>query len=122
MDKLVSYCGLSCQTCPVHLATMERDEARRKIMRTSIAEQCARQYGMDLLLEDITDCDGCKTMRLFSGCRDCQIRTCAISRKLDSCAFCADYPCEELKKHFRLDPSAEKRLDKIRRTITAEKL
>ena len=116
MDKLVSYCGLSCQTCPVHLATIERDEARRKIIRTSIAELCARQYGMDLLLEDITDCDGCRanTGRLFSGCIECEIRKCAIEKKIKTCAFCSDYACEKLEKHFLLDPEIRKRLEQIR--------
>ncbi len=49
-----------------------------------------------------TDCDGCTPVagRLFSGCSNCEIRTCAIGKKLKSCAFCSDFACEKLEKHF----------------------
>ena len=85
-------------------------------MRETIAQMCREQYGMDLQLQDITDCDGCRsgTDRLFFGCANCEIRVCAIDKKLTSCAFCADYACEKLLKHFKSDPSAQDRLDKLR--------
>ena len=91
MNTMISYCGLSCDTCPVHLATIERDEVRKQELRESIAKQCAEQYNLELHLEDITDCDGCRTNtgRLFSGCIDCEIRRCALERKVETCAHCS---------------------------------
>jgi putative oxidoreductase len=33
IDEMIAYCGLNCQTCPIHLATLEPDEAKREAMR-----------------------------------------------------------------------------------------
>ena len=116
METMIAYCGLRCDTCPIHLATLEQDNSRKKTMRESIVEQCNKQYGMNLQFKDITDCDGCQanTGRLFSGCLNCEIRKCAVERSIESCASCYDYACELLKKHFSLDPDARERLNKIR--------
>jgi hypothetical protein len=117
MAKMIAYCGLECNTCPIHLATLEEDESRKHNMRESIAEQCFEQYGMNLKPNDITDCDGCwaDNDRVFSGCLNCEIRKCAMMKKIDSCAFCDDYPCEILSNNFSHDPDAQKRLESIRR-------
>jgi hypothetical protein len=113
---MLAYCGLECDSCPIHLATLEPDKLRRKEMKISIAKQCVEIYGMIIKTEDITDCDGCNAVnpRLFSGCKNCEIRSCALSRKIMSCAFCNDYVCERLNNHFLNDPDARKRLEKIR--------
>jgi len=116
METLIAYCGLRCDTCPIHLATHEQDMSQQQTMRKSIAEQCSKIYGMNLQPEDITDCDGCRanTGRIFSGCLNCEIRKCASEKNIDSCAFCNNYACEILEKHFLLDPSAKIRLEEIR--------
>jgi hypothetical protein len=116
MESMIACCGLNCETCPIHLATIESNPSRQKAMRVSIAEQCSTYYGIKQLAEDINDCDGCRadSHRLFSGCSKCEIRKCALAKKLESCAYCTTYPCEILKKHFILDPSAESRLQEIR--------
>lgn len=111
-----AYCGIECDTCPIHSATLETDSVRRQEMRTSIAEQCSKYYGIAMLPEEVTDCDGCccSSGRLFSGCSKCEIRPCAISRNIENCASCKEYACDLLIKHFSLDPEAKKRLDGIR--------
>jgi len=116
MEKMTAYCGLNCATCPIHLATLEENKPKQQSLRKSIAKQCAELYGMNLQPGDITDCDGCRanTGRLFSGCLKCEIRQCAGHKNMENCAFCADYACEVLQKHFTLDPKAKIRLDKIR--------
>jgi len=116
MNTMTAYCGLACDTCPIHLATLESDSSKRQTMRAAIAQTCREQYGMNLQLQDITDCDGCRseTGRLFPGCTSCEIRNCATGRELTSCAFCSDYVCEKLLKHFETDPSAQARLEKLR--------
>lgn len=116
MNSLTAYCGLDCATCPIHVATLEEDPARKRRMRIEIARLCSEQYGMHLSLQEITDCDGCvsPTGRLFSGCAKCDIRKCAIGRRCTSCAFCADYACGKLLKHFETDPQAQARLESIR--------
>jgi hypothetical protein len=118
MDTLTAYCGLSCGTCPIHLATLEPDLSVKQELRISIAGLCTEQYGMNLLAEDITDCDGCKTNtgRLFSGCKACRIRPCAMNKKVDNCSSCADYACEKLEAFFTQDPEAKQRLEAIRKS------
>lgn len=85
-------------------------------MRLEIARTCTQQYGMDLLPEDVTECDGCSSnaKRLFSGCAKCEIRKCALEKQLSSCAFCAGYACEKLLSHFETDADAWTRLESIR--------
>ncbi|MBZ5536569.1 MAG: DUF3795 domain-containing protein [Acidobacteriia bacterium] len=116
MDVMIGYCGLACRSCPIHLATLEPDDSKRRTMRASIARVCSEQYGLTLLPEDVSDCDGCRsdTGRLFSGCARCEIRSCAIKRKLESCAFCDEYACDKLRSHFEMDPTAEARLQVLR--------
>jgi hypothetical protein len=90
----MAYCGLDCSTCPIHLATLEPDSGKQHDMRAVIAHECFVHYGMTLLPEEVNDCDGCTagTGRLFTSCRDCGIRKCAISKELESCAFCENLP------------------------------
>ena len=116
---MIAYCGLRCDNCPIHLATLEQDKSRQQTMRESIAEQCSKLYGMHLQPGDVTDCDGCRadTGRLFSGCLNCEIRKCASRKSIESCAYCSDYACEKLKQFFTLDPDAQIRLEKIRQKI-----
>ena len=113
---MIAYCGLACENCPIHLASLEQDKSRQQTTRESIAEQCSKHYGMNLQTEDITDCDGCRanTGRLFTGCLNCEIRKCANYKNIENCAYCNDYACEKLKKHFSLDPGAQTRLEEIR--------
>lgn len=119
METLLAYCGLRCDTCPIHLATLEQDVFQQQAMRRSIAEQCSALYGRNLQPEDITDCDGCRatTERIFSACFICEIRKCARGKKMDSCAFCSNYACEPLVKLFSLDPGAKIRLEEIRQKL-----
>ncbi len=116
---MIAYCGLDCDGCPIHLATLEPDKSRQRTMRIDIARICTKQYGMNLLPEDVTDCDGCLSPlnRLFSGCAKCEIRKCAVVKNIASCAACIDYACPRLLKHFETDPGARTRLDTLRNLI-----
>jgi hypothetical protein len=119
MGKMISYCGLVCETCPIHLATLEEDILRKAEMRADIANQLSRIYGTTPKPEIVTDCDGCKINngRLFTGCTDCEIRNCAINKKLANCAYCRDYICEKLERHYKYDPGSRDRLEEIRRNF-----
>ena len=119
MENSIAYCGLSCESCPIYLATLEQDEILKQKMRELIAEECSTLYSINLSHWDISDCDGCRseTGRLFSGCYQCEIRKCAASKDLESCGYCSGYACEILEKHFSLEPGARKRLDIIRKTF-----
>ncbi|MBW7989103.1 MAG: DUF3795 domain-containing protein [Planctomycetes bacterium] len=119
MNETIGYCGLNCQGCPIYLATREKDEEKQYKMREEIAQQIKELYGQEYKPEDITDCDGCKTEggRLFSGSHNCYMRKCASQKHIENCAYCQEYPCEELEKLFTTDKDAKKRLDAIKSTI-----
>jgi hypothetical protein len=119
MNGMISYCGLYCDTCPIHLATLETDKEMQRNKRFEIAKLCREQYGMDYNPDDITDCDGCRTEngRLFSGCKTCEIRKCAIEKRVENCAYCDEYACEKLKAFLVKEPIAETRLNELRNKI-----
>lgn len=114
---MTAYCGLQCDTCPIYLATRVRNKKEQQKLRSKIARLCREQYGLTYKTIDITDCDGCKTRdgRLFHACRSCRIRNCAITKQIESCAYCSDYPCAYLEPIFTEDPEAKKRLNNIRK-------
>ena len=119
MDNMIAYCGLACDTCPIHLATLETDITKQAELRVQIAGELSRIYGTIPKPEIITDCDGCKAIdgRLFTGCAGCGIRICAAERDLLNCAYCSDYACEKLEKHYKYDPASKKRLEEIRSSL-----
>lgn len=119
MSLPLAYCGLSCETCAIRLATLEPDQSVKSGMRTRIAEELIKIYGIPASPETIGNCDGCKsnTGRLFTGCTDCPVRLCASGKKLENCAFCNEFPCEVLERHYAFDPSSKEHLFDIRRKI-----
>ena len=88
-------------------------------MRAEIAKQIKELYSQDYKPQDITDCDGCKTEngRLFSGCKNCEIRKCARQKGIENCAHCNEYACEKLDTLFTTYPEAKSRLDAIRSAL-----
>ncbi len=119
MEKMIAYCGLRCDTCPILVATREKNDEKKHNMRIEIAQQIKKHYGQDCKAEDVTDCDGCKTEggRLFSGCSKCQIRKCARQKSVESCAYCSEYACEKLEKLFSTETGAKANLDEIRKNL-----
>lgn len=120
MKTIIAYCGLQCDTCPIHLATLEKDLSQQQAMRESLAKQINLLYNTNLRASDVNDCDGCisNSGKLFSGCLSCEIRKCAGSRNIENCAHCADYACDMLEKFLEKEPQAKLRLDKIKNQIS----
>jgi len=114
MDEMIAYCGLTCHTCAIYLATREKDQEKRNKMRIEIARQIKKHYGQECKPEDVTDCDGCRAEDGRLCCKECQIRKCAREKGIENCAHCDEYACESLEKLFATDPDAKKRLDEIR--------
>ncbi len=118
-SEMISYCGLNCITCPIYLATREKNPEERRRQREQIVIAIKKYLGEEKRVEDITDCDGCKIKggRLYSDCHKCQIRKCASKKGLKNCAYCSEYPCEKLSKFFVSEgqqAGAKERLDAIK--------
>src|SRR5690606_14280627 len=110
-----AFCGLDCSSCPINLATLEENPDVKAKMRIEVADMLAKIYHTTPKPEIICDCDGCKIIdgRLFTGCANCEIRKCALYNKLVNCAYCSNYPCGKLNRHFTYDPEAKARLEEI---------
>ena len=118
-NKMIAYCGLICSSCPINLATIETDSSKKEIMRQEIAKQCSEYFNRKYRADEINDCLGCKNDEgiLFEECLRCEVRRCAHSKNIENCAYCEQYPCEQLEKIFDTDPEIKNRLDKIKNNI-----
>jgi len=116
METMLAYCGLTCDACLIHMATIEPDKTKQQTMRESIAEQLSKLHQKIHLACDINDCDGCRSNAgmLFSSCSNCGIRNCASGKNVENCAYCDEYVCAILQKHFKDHPKAKAMLDNIR--------
>ena len=87
----LAYCGYDCQQeCQLYKATQTNDLE----VKQATAKRWAEKYGVTLKPEEVA-CDGCrsKTGRLGYHCGHlCEVRKCGLSRKIKSCAVCADFP------------------------------
>jgi hypothetical protein len=96
--KPVAHCGLVCPECPAYIAKRTSDDALR--------QRTARSWsgpGFEVAAQDV-NCDGCLQTdgELFKHCAVCDVRACASSRGLGTCAECAEYSCDKLERLFGL--------------------
>ena len=115
MERIVSFCGITCSDCPAFNATKKDDNAERE----KVAELWTKAYGHPFKAEDI-NCDGCisRGPRVFNYCNICEIRKCGRERNVSNCAYCDDYKCEKLTKLHEQAPKAKETLDKIRISVS----
>ena len=81
-DSLIAYCGLYCGACSFQVAYETKDRKHIDSMPSRYDK-----YKND----EPENCPGC---RLENKCGDCEIRDCAVSKKVDYCIQCGDYPCK----------------------------
>lgn len=83
MDKINpdTYCGIYCGACSI-LVHGERGSA-------DAFAQCLGSVPKG----DIS-CHGCKSDKVYAGCRVCGFRDCAVARGVEHCVECAEYPCK----------------------------
>jgi hypothetical protein len=110
MERIVGCCGIICSECPTFKATQINDDAER----SRVADLWTKEYGTELTVKDI-NCLSClsKGSPVFHHCNVCKIRKCVFKRKIDNCAYCEEYPCEQLTTFFEAVNSAKNVLDEI---------
>jgi len=84
-------CGLYCGACGTVLADKEGSY-----------EELAKKWGMKP--EDLV-CHGCKSETVAVFCQKCTFRDCVVSKKIEYCFQCDDFPCKDLV-NFRNDQAA----------------
>ena len=113
MERMIAYCGVDCFECPTFRAAQKDDDQKRM----KVAELWSVVFKMELKAEDI-NCDGCltKSGRLFNHCKVCYIRKCCQEKKIDNCAYCHEFICQELDFIFKAIPKAKTNLEEIRKS------
>ena len=94
MKDLIAYCGLDCEACDARIATVNNDDELRK----KVAELWSDLNGIDIAPEMI-NCLGCRVDGVKTVYCDslCQIRQCALGRKVETCGSCGEMnTCEKL--------------------------
>jgi hypothetical protein len=105
MQGMVAYCGLVCTECDSYKATQKGD---RKALE-ELARKAKTDFGVD------PTADGCLPTggRKIDDCSMCEIRACAVAKKLENCGHCAEYACEKLAKSLTVATKAKHVLDAI---------
>ncbi len=104
MEKLIACCGLNCNTCDAHIATVKNDDELRK----STAEKWSKQFNAPDLSASMINCTGClEEGAKFSHCYECEIRNCAKAKGFKTCGECKDMEsCALLAGIFKFVPEA----------------
>ena len=87
MKEMIAFCGLDCEKCEARIATINDDNNLRK----KVADKWSKLNNIEILPEHI-NCLGCRGEGPKTYyCSDlCEIRKCAMSKKLESCGKCAE--------------------------------
>jgi len=114
MSDLIAFCGIDCAGCKGFIATQKADPKMKK----AVAEEWSKEYGHPFKPEDI-NCLGCAPSDgpHLAYCDVCEIRKCGIQKKVQNCAYCAEYKCGKLEKYHEIAPQAKGRLERIRKRI-----
>jgi hypothetical protein len=110
MERIIAYCGLVCNECPIFIATLESNQQKK----VELANQYTSE-AYEVTQEDI-NCVGCtsKGSDIFKFCQECDIRLCGLDREIPNCAYCSEYPCNKLDKPFESSPQNKILLDEIK--------
>ena len=108
MKEYIAYCGLDCESCEARLATVNNDAT----LRQKVAKEWSDLNGVEITPEMI-NCVGCR----IDGAKTpyceslCPIRSCAMSRGLETCGACGEKGrCEKLGAITGNNADALKRL------------
>ncbi len=114
MNRMVAYCGLVCTDCDGFVATQKGDRNALE----ELAKKAKADFGVDTTADGCM-CDGCLPAkgRKIGYCSTCEIRACAIAKKLENCAHCADYACEKLTAFFNMATKAKPVLDAVHASL-----
>ena len=90
-----SYCGVNCEKCKVYIGTMADNDK----IKQEFATEWSILYKRDFKKEDMV-CKGCKSDTVFALCSLCDITSCNISRGIENCEDCKEFPCERIQRFF----------------------
>ncbi len=112
--EIIAKCGINCSKCPAYSATINNDEEAK----IKLAAEWSKQFNFDMKPE-MVNCYGCldEDKPKLGYCQMCEIRKCAVSKKVDNCAHCQDYACKALSDFHQNAKEAAESLEKIRKEM-----
>ena len=111
MEKLISCCGLNCETCEARIATVQNDDNQRK----ATAEKWQKMYNAASLTPDSINCTGCRQEGVkFAHCEICKIRLCVNEKGYETCGDCAEMAtCDIVAMVHKYVPEAVENLKRL---------
>jgi hypothetical protein len=94
MKTIYSKCGTICTQCPSYVDNLVTSEDRERC-----SDGWYTYHGFKFSPEKLVVCDGCQPVVEDGDGRryiSCIIRRCARHNGVETCAHCADYPCDTL--------------------------
>ncbi|MBN1355991.1 DUF3795 domain-containing protein [bacterium] len=87
MEEMIGYCGYSCHLC----AARSEDPA----VRQKLVDGWRRIFGHQHYTAENVYCEGCGSDGKVADLQ-CQARSCARDKNLESCALCDEFPCKKV--------------------------
>jgi len=111
MEKLISCCGLNCETCEARIATVQNDDN----LRQATAEKWQKMYNAATLTPASINCTGCRMEGVkFGHCETCKIRICVNEKGYETCGDCAEMStCEIVAMVHKYVPEAVENLKRL---------
>ncbi|MCD4735089.1 MAG: DUF3795 domain-containing protein [Bacteroidales bacterium] len=111
MSKLISCCGLNCETCDAYIATINDSDE----LRATTAEKWKKMFNAPALDPKTINCLGCRQEGVkFAHCYECKIRNCAMGKGFETCGDCPDLEtCEIVSQVHQVAPEALENLKKL---------
>ncbi len=92
-NEILTRCGYRCDLCLAYAENIMVNDQRELL-----SEGWRKIFGIDLQPEEVF-CEGCLTCsadpRLVD--KGCPVRPCVISKGIENCAQCDDFPCEKIE-------------------------
>jgi len=113
MKNITGACGINCSECSTYIATTTNDDDYRE----ETAKRMREQYKININKEDI-NCLGCLEPGKHIGyCAVCKIRECVTTKSIDNCAYCDDYPCQDVENFHKNAPKAKENIETLREEL-----
>ena len=103
MSTITGRCGFRCDLCPAYTGNVHSPRDKQRV-----SDVWFTYYGFRIPPAQI-HCDGCRDESPDAARIDdkCKVRACTITRNLDTCANCPQYPCDELNSKIVTRSSVE---------------
>ncbi len=102
----IAPCGLVCSQCDACRATQENSPEKLEL----VAASWRKLNSCDAITADLLPCDGCMTpagRKSYFCAHLCEIRRCAVERKISVCSKCSEYPCLKLSEFLNTAPEGQ---------------